>query len=93
MTFDQLVKDIVTEFRADPRNKVFASESLLLASVEEGTGEKISSEQLRALVEGHQSGSLDGDDLEILDRAVYVCDVLASCKFSSDKMQINWRGP
>jgi len=84
MSVDELVEDIVKEFRADPRNKVFAQESLLIASTEEETGEHLSAEQLRSLIKDHQSGSLDDDDLEKFDGAVYVCSVLARLCFGEN---------
>ena len=84
MSVDQLVEGIVAEFRADPRNKVFAQESVLIASAQEETGEKISTEELHELIEGHQNGSLDDDDLEKFDGAVYVCGVLARLCFGEN---------
>lgn len=84
MELERLLSDIVDEFRTDPRNKVFAPESLLLMSVEEEAGVKLSSEQLRILIESYQSGSIQDDDLANYDGAVYVCGVLARLCFGDN---------
>jgi hypothetical protein len=84
MSFDELLEAVVEEFRADPRNKVFAPEPLLLASVQEETGKSVSPEKLRDVIADYVSGSIDDADSEIYDGAVYSCSQLAKACFSED---------
>ena len=77
MSLDEMIEEIVEEFKKDPRNKVFAPEAVLLASAKEETGDNISKETLRPIIEKHQNGELDDDDYDVLDGAVYACSVLA----------------
>ena len=85
MSLDVLVEKIVKGFREDPRNKVFVSESVLLASVEEEAGEKISTEQIRSIISKYQEGKLEeGEEEEKYDAAVYACSVVARMCFGDD---------
>ena len=85
MSLDGLVEKIVKEFREDPRNKVFVQESVLLASVEEEVGEKISTEELRSIVSKFQEGELEeGEEEEKYDAAIYACSVVAGMCFGDD---------
>jgi len=82
--FQALIDTTVSEFRADPRNKVYASQDLLLASVKEELDKTLSPEELQSIVSGYQSGDLDGDDEEIYDAATFCCSVLARECFADD---------
>ena len=82
--FDNLIEEISTEFRADPRNKVFAPQDLLIASVYEERKVKISADKLKSLIQKYGEGDLDDHELEIFDAAVYCCGVLARKCFAED---------
>ena len=82
--FDDLIEKTSNEFHKDPRNKVFASQELLIASVKEETGEDISADKLSTIVSLFQDGNLDGDEEEIYDAATYCCGVLARKCFADD---------
>ena len=84
LDFDDLVDSIVEEFKKDPRNKVFAHQSLLIASVKEETDNEISQDQLGSLIQSYENGELDGDEEELYDAAVYCCSVLARKCFGED---------
>lgn len=84
MELDDLIEKVTTDFRNDPRNKVFASQELLIASVLEESGEEISPSRLASIVSAYQEGSLDGDDEELYDAAVYCCGILARKCFADD---------
>jgi len=82
--FDELIEKISDEFHKDPRNKVFAPQELLIASVKEEMGEDISADMLSSIVSLHEEGEIDGDEEEIYDAAVYCCGVLARKCFADD---------
>ena len=82
--FDELIEKISDEFHKDPRNKVFAPQELLIASVKEEMGEDISAERLSSIVSSYEEGEIDGDEEEFYDAAVYCCGVLARKCFADD---------
>ena len=84
MDLEQLVDTTVNEFRKDPRNKVFASEELLLASAEEETGGSVTADRLRDLIRKYEEGEIDDDEQEIVDGALYACSLLARKCFGED---------
>jgi len=84
MELDDLIEVVSSEFRKDPKNKVFASQDILIASVLEESGEVISPEKLTSIVRAYEAGSLEENDQEIYDAAVYCCSVLARKCFSDD---------
>lgn len=77
MDLDQRIDAIVAEFKKDPRNKVFLSQEILLASAEEETGKKVSADELRSLIKQYEEGSITDEDLEAVDGALYACGVVA----------------
>ena len=81
---DELIEKISNEFHKDPRNKVFAPQELLIASVKEEMGEDISTDRLSSIVSLYKEGEIDGDEEEIYDAAVYSCGVLARKCFADD---------
>jgi hypothetical protein len=82
--FDDLIEKITNEFRADPRNKVFASQDLLIASAKEEAAKDLNPDELLSIVRDYESGDLDGDAEEIYDAVVYCCAVLARKCFGED---------
>jgi len=82
--FDELIEKISDEFHDDPRNKVFAPQELLIASVKEEMGEDISADKLSRIISSYEEGEIDGDDEEIYDATVYCCGVLARKCFADD---------
>lgn len=81
---DELIQKISDEFHRDPRNKVFASQDILIASVKEEKGEDISVDRLSSIVSSYLEGQVEGDEQEIYDAAVYSCGVLARKCFADD---------
>ena len=47
---------IANDYKKDPRNKTYATEELILASILEETGELISAASLHGLIDQYQSG-------------------------------------
>ena len=74
---DDLIEKVLVKFKSDPRNKVYADQKLLQASVHEEMGKEISPEELKQIIHGYEEGELEGDDEEIYDAAVYCCGLLA----------------
>ena len=84
MELDEQIEQIAATFHEDPKNKVFANEKLLLASVLEENGNEISSENLVTIVKSYEDGNLSETDEELYDAAVYCCSVLARKCFAED---------
>lgn len=82
--FYDLVDETVEEFRSDPRNKVFATQALILAGISEETGTELDSSELSALIERYENDEFDGNDEELYDAASYCCGVLARSCFAED---------
>jgi hypothetical protein len=81
---DQKIKKIVDNFREDPRNKVFASEDVLILGIQELCRVEITSEKLREIIDQFEDGKLSGEGLDLYDGAVYPCYTLARLCFSED---------
>lgn len=79
-----LFDEIVSTFKSDPRTKVFASEELLIESVQEETNKKISTSQLRSIIYKYISGDMADKDEVVYDGAVAICGALARNCFSED---------
>jgi hypothetical protein len=75
---------IANDYKKDPRNKTYATEELILASILEETGELISAASLHGLIDQYQSGELSSIDEEKYDAASYRCGVLARKCFAED---------
>ena len=84
MELDQQVEQLAAIFHQDPKNKVFANEKLLLASVLEESGNEISAEKLVTIIKSYEDDNLSGADEELYDAAVYCCNVLARKCFAED---------
>lgn len=84
MELDEQIEKIAATFHEDPKNKVFANEKLLLASVLEENGNEISAEKLVTIVKSYEDGDLSDTDEELYDAAVYCCSVLARKCFADD---------
>lgn len=79
-----LFNGIVEEFKADPRNKIFASEQLLIMSVTEETGKQINAVEFRKVINKFLAADMTDKDYEIYDGAVAVCGELARSCFGTD---------
>ena len=75
---------IANDYKKDPRNKTYATEELILASILEETGELISAASLHGLIDQYQSGELSSIDEEKYDAASYGCGVLARKCFAEN---------
>jgi hypothetical protein len=76
--FADLIDKIIDDYKADPKNKIIIDEDTLLASSVEETGNLISRDQLRAVIQNFLSNEMDGDDYSIYDGAIYACSVAAN---------------
>ena len=85
MSLNELTDQIVREFKADPRNKVYATEELLLASVLDESGKKINSKQLHAIIGANEAGEITEKQQETYDAAVCVCGQLARLCFGNNE--------
>ena len=93
--FAELIDKIIDEYKADPRNKIFIDEAVLLASAIEETGNQIDITALRKAISNFLSGEMDDDDQSTYDGAVYACSVAANNCFGDDPdsevdYEINW---
>lgn len=79
-----LIDSLSAEFKKDPRNKVFVSEQILLASAAEETGKKVTPSQLRKVIASYISGDMDEKMEAIYDGAIYSCGLAARHCFSDD---------
>ena len=75
---------IANEFRKDPRNKAYANEELILASIFEETGQHKSVAELHDLIDKYQRGELSSEEEEIYDAASFGCGILARKCFAED---------
>ena len=82
-TVAQLVAKVVSEFKKDPRNKVFVAWELLLASAREERGEPVEGDVLRDALARFSSGDAEGDDQDLYDAATAVCGEVARACFAS----------
>ena len=76
--FAELIDKIITDYKADPRNKIFIDEATLLAAATEESGNEVSDIQLRSSIRNFLSGEMDGDDYSIYDGATYACAVASN---------------
>lgn len=84
MTLQNLVDKLAAEFKADPRNKIFVNEEILIAGSTEETGEAVSAAQIRKVIAAYLSGDMDGKLEAIYDGAVYACSLSAKHCFNDD---------
>ncbi len=80
----RLTQKIVDHYRADPRNKVFVEEFVLIAAVAEETGQKITAGRLREVITAWQSGEIADFKQKIYDGATYACAYIARQCFSEN---------
>ena len=77
MSFEDRAKAIVDGFKENPRNKVFVDfETLRLAASEE-TGNDVSDNTLKEVIQAYLQGECDGDQETVYDGAVYACGYMA----------------
>ena len=84
MSLSVLVDKLQTEYKADPRNKIFINEEMLIASVSEETGNEVTAEDLRVVIAAFLSGDMDDSQQSIYDGAVYACSLSARHCFNDD---------
>jgi hypothetical protein len=84
MSLNALVEKLTTEHKANPGNKIFINEELLIASVTEETGNEVIAEDLRAIIAYFLSGDLDESQESIYDGAVYACSLSARHCFNDN---------
>ena len=77
MSFEERANAIITEYKKDPRNKVFVDFDTLRASVSEETGNDVTVDMLKEVIQSYLDGECDGDKESIYDGAVYACGYLA----------------
>ena len=82
--FDELMRNLIGEYKKSPRNKLFIDENLLLASVKEEMGEETSAENLREIINNFLDGKLNEEEERIYDAAVYSCGVAARTCLGND---------
>jgi hypothetical protein len=84
-SLDELIDGVVSEYKQDPRNKVFVGEDILLASAAEETGGAVDAEALRAAISAYQSGDMSDEQQALYDGAVAACGRIArSCDLDYD---------
>jgi hypothetical protein len=81
---DALTKNIIDLYFADPRNKIYVGEEVLLCSVLEELGIEINSETLRRIMNQYEDGTISERDLSIYDAAIYSCAFVAKKCFAED---------
>jgi vancomycin resistance protein YoaR len=96
MMLDDLIEKMATEFKTDPRNSTFVSESMLLASVAEEVGKQISTVELREVIAAYLNGEMDETQEVIYDGAIYASGLAARHCFSDDPeddidYEIDWQ--
>lgn len=79
-----MMKALVDEYKADPRNKIFVSEEILVASASEETDKIIDSSQFREVISNYLSGDIDEEQESIYDGAVCACGSAARQCFGDD---------
>ena len=84
MALQELLANLVSDFKADPRNKIFVTEEMLVASATEETGTKVSAARLRKVIAAYLSGDMDDEFQAIYDGAVYACGLAARHCFNDD---------
>ena len=77
MNFEERAKAIISEFRKNPRNKIFIDFDTLLASASEETGNDVTSDKLKEVIQAYLDGECDEEKESIYDGAVYACGYLA----------------
>jgi hypothetical protein len=77
MSVSDEIEAIVSEFKADPRNKVFVEFGALLKSANEETGKKLKADKLKDVIQGYIEGELGSADEQIYDGAVAICGAVA----------------
>lgn len=89
------ISGIVSQFEADPRNKILIDFDILVLSAEAETGKSNLEEDLNKSIALHISGKLNEGDYSILDAALSVCYSLADACFKPENKdrenyQFNW---
>lgn len=96
MSLNALVEKLTTDYKTDPRNKIFVNEEMLIASVTEETGNEVTAEDLRNVIAAFLSGDMSDSQESIYDGAVYACSLSARHCFNDDPeddvdYEIDWQ--
>ena len=83
-SLDEIIEGVVSDYKQDPRNKVFVGEDVLLASAAEETGVSVDAENLRAAISAYQSGDMSDEQQALYDGAVAACGRIARSCFGDD---------
>lgn len=82
---EQMIEDIISKHKADPRNKVFVGWDVLLQSAREELNKEVSSERLAQAFAAFISRQYSEEDAELYDAAISVLgNVAANCFFEGD---------
>ena len=79
------IEKIVSDFKNDPRNKLFVDEDVLMVTASEETGEAITEIKIREVITAFLSGEMNDDQQSIYDGAVYACSSAARQCFGDDE--------
>lgn len=80
----ELIDEVSALFHDDPKNKAFASEQIMLASIKEEAGEEIDADEFHKLIQSYDSGTLNEQDQDLFDAAMYACSLIAKACFADD---------
>ena len=84
MSLSTLVDKLATEFKADPRNKIFVGEEMLIASATEETGKQVTATQLRKVIAAFVEGGMTDKQESLYDAAVYAIGLSAKQCWATD---------
>jgi hypothetical protein len=80
MSIENAASPIISEFKNDPRNKVFVGFDALRISAQEETGTEVSPDSLKSVIQAYLDGECTDEQESVYDGAVYICGYVArSC--------------
>ena len=98
--FADLIDEVIEQYLLNPRNKLYLSEDVLLASAIEESGVEVTARNLRESIRNYIKDEQDGDDYLIYESAIYACSVAANHCFGDQESldeedysvsyEINW---
>ena len=96
MSLNVLVLKLATKYKANPRNKIFVDEEMLIASATEEAGNEVTKKILRKVISAFITGDMDETQQAIYDGAVYACSQSAKHCFNDDPeddvdYEIDWQ--
>ena len=84
MSLSTMVEKLASEFKADPRNKIFVGEEMLIASATEETGKQVTATQLRKVIAAFVEGSMTDKQESLYDAAAYAISLSAKQCWATD---------